>query len=115
MRTTIHLHKGSLFTIEQAYMLFNEIDPIGNNPGTDDGGHVRVPPKVPQLEEVTPDQYYPENTEGPDPTEEEQRDQEDLENTDSEEERHPEKPDHEDDDIYNPDDDQAEDVEEKGI
>lgn len=36
-------------------------DPLGNNPGTDDGGRTRRPTVTPTLEDVTPDQYYPED------------------------------------------------------
>ncbi|PUV25507.1 MULTISPECIES: hypothetical protein [Sphingobacterium] len=115
MRTTIHFRSGMPLKFEDAFLLLNEIDPIGNNPGTDKGIPVRRPPRVPDLEEVTPDKYYPENAEGPDPTEEEQRDRDDLDHIDPDHEKHPEKPDHKEEDIYPPDSDQEEDVEEKGL
>ena len=83
-------------------VLFNEIDPIGNNPSTDDGSRTYNPPKLPELEEVTPDLYYPENAEGPDPTEEEQRDRHEKDEIDTEEDVNKEKHDHTEDEIDNP-------------
>ncbi|MDF2515560.1 MAG: hypothetical protein K0R59_856 [Sphingobacterium sp.] len=115
MRTTIQFRSGMPMTFEDAFMLLNEIDPIGNNPGTDDGTRIRKAPKVPDLEEVIPDKYYPESAEGPDPTEEEQRDRDDLAHIDPDHDKHQEQPDHKEEDIYTPDADQDEDVEEKGL
>ncbi|RKE56184.1 hypothetical protein [Sphingobacterium detergens] len=115
MRTTIQFRSGAPMTFEDAFILLNEIDPIGNSPGTDSGIPVRKAPKVPDFKEVTPDNYYPESANGPDPTEEEQRDRDDLDHIDPEHDKHPQKPDHEEEDIYTPDTDQEEDVEEKGL
>ncbi|WP_343565803.1 hypothetical protein [Sphingobacterium sp.] len=115
MRTTIQFRSGTPMTFENAFILLSEIDPIGNNPGTDNGTPVRKAPKVPDLEEVIPDSYYPESAEGPDPTEEEQRDRDDLDHIDQDRDKHPRRPDHEEEDIYSPDTDQEEDVEEKGL
>jgi len=115
MRTTIQFRSGAPMTFEDAFILLNEIDPIGNSPGTDSGTPVRKAPKVPDLKEVTPDNYYTESANGPDPTEEEQRDRDDLDHIDPKHDKHPQKPDHEEEDIYTPDTDQEEDVEEKGL
>nr|WP_288808502.1 hypothetical protein [uncultured Sphingobacterium sp.] len=113
MRTTIQLRSGIPMTFEDALILLNEIDPT--NPGTDDGAPIRRAPRVPDLEEVTPDKYYPESAEGPDPTEEEQRYRDNIPNEDPGNDKNPERPDHEEEDIYNPASDQEEDVEEKGL
>lgn len=115
MRTTNQFSNSLLPQFEVAFMSFSLIDPIGNNPGTDDGGRVRVPPRVPSLDEVTPGQYFPEDSEGPDPTEEEQRERDDLDHIDPDHDKSPENPDHQQDDIYNPKIDRDEDVEEKGL
>lgn len=115
MRTTIQFRSGAPMTFEDAFILLNKIDPIDNSPGTDSGTSVRKAPKIPDLKEVTPDNYYPESANGPDPTEEEQRDRDDLDHIDPEHDKHPQKPDHEEEDIYTPDTDQEEDVEEKGL
>ncbi|WP_433862746.1 hypothetical protein [Sphingobacterium thalpophilum] len=115
MRTTIQFRSGMPLTMEDAFILLNEIDPLGNNPGTDDGAPTRRPPKVPDLDEITPDRYYPENAEGPDPTEEEQRDRDQLEDIDPDHERDHGQIDHLDEDIYTPESDPDEDVEERGL
>lgn len=115
MKTTIQFHSGAPMTFEHAFILLNEIEPTDGNPGTNDVPPIRRAPRVPGLGKVTPNHYYPEDAEGPDPTEEEQRDRDDLDDIDPDHEKHPLKPDHEEEDIYSPDTDQEEDVEEKGL
>jgi len=52
--------------------------------------------------------YHPQNTKGPDPSEEEQRDRSNKEKINAEEDQHKEKPDHSEEDIYGADSDQKE-------
>ncbi len=95
-----YCQKGALF--------MNGIDPIDNDPSTDDGGRTYTPPKVPDLEDITPNLYYPENNDGPDPSEEEQRDRSNKEKINTEEDQHKEKSDHSEEDIYDDESDQKE-------
>ncbi len=57
---------------------------------------------------VTPNLYYPENNDGPDPSEEEQRDRSNKEKINTEEDQHKEKSDHSEEDIYDDESDQKE-------
>lgn len=91
---TQYLNKNALF--------LNGIDPLDNDPSTHDGGRTYTPPKVPDLDDVTPDLYYPENGGGPDPSEEEQRDRNNKEKIQTEEDHdgaHPNRSEQDDDDL----------------
>ncbi|MGJ1537193.1 hypothetical protein ACR784_19425 [Sphingobacterium multivorum] len=106
MNTAIQFGDSISHSYWRNSMYINEIDPLDNDPSTDDGTSVRQQPQVPSQEDVTPDLYYPENAEGPDPSEEEQRDRSNKEKINTEEDQHKEQPDHSEENIYDADPDQ---------
>ncbi|WP_312340529.1 hypothetical protein [Sphingobacterium sp.] len=108
MNTTVQSGNGFSYYCQNGTLFMSRIDPIDNDPSTDNGSRTYTPPKVPDVDDVTPDLYYPENSEGPDPSEEEQRNRSNKEKINTEEDQHKEKPDHSEEDIYDAESDQKE-------
>lgn len=108
MNTTVQSGNGIAYDCPKGDLFMSGIDPIDNDPFTDNGSHTYAPPKVPDLDDIALGLYYPENTKGPDPSEEEQRDRSNKEKINMEEDLHKEKPDHSEEDIYDAESDQKE-------
>jgi len=115
MNTTVQSGNGFSYYCQNGALFMNGIEPLDNDPSTDNGSRTYTPPKVPDLDDVAPDLYYPENTEGPDPSEEEQRDRSNKEKINTEEDQHKEKPDHSEEDIYDAESDQKENDKKKKV
>lgn len=102
MNATIRFNDTYSRYLNNNALFQNGIDPLDSDPSTHDGSRTYTPPKVPDLDDVTPDLYYPENADGPDPSEEEQRDRNNEEKIQTEEDHdgaQPNRSEQDDDDL----------------
>jgi len=108
MDTTILAGDTISYFLRDSVLFLNEIDPLGDDISNDNGSRVYNTSKVLHLGDINLELYHPQNTKGPDPSEEEQRDRSNKEKINAEEDQHKEKPDHSEEDIYGADSDQKE-------
>lgn len=108
MNTTVQSGNGISYYCPQGALSMNGIATIDKDPSTDNGSPAYTLPKVSDLDDIAPSLSFPENTEGPDPSEEEQRDRSNKEKINTEEDEHKEKPDHSEEDVYDAESDQRE-------